>query len=280
MAWSTPQLWSSISFTLTKPPKNKGLNVILFINDWLERSRSLPLDVWVHDDRHLISREHYGPIIDALNQHSGRWHTLCLYLYYPSFFGLFCGTSPPSNLRSLHLISIYYWEKAVHFRMDSRPSPTRLTIDNFQALNIDIVWDNLRYLKAWDTGLDSCLEVIQRAPHLQSCSLLANFGRISSPLPTTIVRHMYLRELELFDFPAGKLIEFLNLMELPSLEEYRYDYHDPEFDGGDIAAGLVSLLNRSGCHLKCSNWSCASKPQLWKIYKSCSTPYHTSKNSI
>lgn len=133
--------------------------------------------------------------------------------------------------------------------MDSRPSPTHLTIEKFQVL-IDIVWENLEYLKVWDTSIDSCIELIQRAPHLQSCSL-SDLGKNSSALPTTIVRHMHLRKLELFGFPAGRLIEFLNLMKLPSLEEYRYQYYYSQFyDEGDIAASLVSLLNRSGCHLK------------------------------
>ena len=107
LAWSTPQLWSTISISLTEPPKSKGLKAIVFINDWLQRSRTLPLDLWVRDygrPERPISPEHYGPIIDALNQHSGRWHTLYLRLTTRSFFGLFCGTFTPSNLRSLHLI--------------------------------------------------------------------------------------------------------------------------------------------------------------------------------
>ena len=247
LAWSTPQLWSTISFTLAKPPKKKT-PLLQFINDWLQRSRSLPLDVWVYDYRGYerpMSREQCGPIIEVLNQHSGRWHALYLFLSAPSFSHLFCGTSPPSNLRSLELIN-HDESELPTFRMNSRPNPTHLTIENFPIWNIDIVWDSLKHFKAWGMTLDESMGLMQRAPHLQSCSLSIYLGRASFPLPTTIVRHIGLRKLELFESQFYKLIKFLNLIELPSLEEYHY-----QSDKGDIMAdSVVSLLNRSGSRLK------------------------------
>jgi hypothetical protein len=280
LARSTPQLWSTISFNLVKPPKRKTA-LPQFIDDWLQRSRSLPLDLWIYDSGRDEGplQAHSGPIIDALNQHSGRWRTLYLRLSTPSFFGLFCGTSPPSNLRSLQLIPTFEWEEQFHlptFRMNSRPSPTRLIINNFPVLNIDIMWDKLEYLLVWDTTFDGCIELMQRASYLQSCSLSMELFRTSSPHSTGIVRHLCLRKLDLFDFPVDVLIHwFLNLMELPSLKEYHYDSDQDDI----LADSLVSLLNRSGCRLQVLKLQLGGETQLWKISTSCSMPYHTSKNS-
>jgi hypothetical protein len=129
LAWSTPQLWSTISFTLPKLPKRKNLKTLLFINDWLQCSRSLPLDLWVYDyggDKCPISREQYGQITDALNQPSGRWHALYLRVTKPAFFRLFGGTCP-SNIRTLQLITDFDQRESPTFIMNSRPSPTHLS---------------------------------------------------------------------------------------------------------------------------------------------------------
>ena len=255
LALSTPQLWSTISFTLTKPRKwTRNEAFLQFINDWLQRSRSLPLDLWVYDYRgngRPLSQAQYLPIIDALNQHSGRWRTLHLSLRTPSFFHLFCGASPPSNLRSLQLIAWRGSDFSTTFRMHSRPSPTHLTIDTFFMLDLDIMWDSLKHLtlRAWTTNFDKCIGIMQQAPQLESYSLSTYSGTVISPLSKPIVRHMYLRKLKLFncsDCSLRFLTEFLNLMELPSLEEYYYQSQE-----GDILAdSVISLLNRSGSHLK------------------------------
>ena len=132
--------------------------------------------------------------------------------------------------------------------MNSRPSPTHLTIEKFPVLNIDIMWDSLKRIKAWGTNFSGCMELMKRVPHLQSCSLSMYFG--TSPLlPTTGFRHMHLRKLELFESPIYTLMVFLGLIELPSLEEY--GYHSNQ--GYILANSVVSLLNRSGCCLKVLN---------------------------
>ena len=49
VARSTPQLWSTISFTLVKE-KTNTLPPLRFINDWLQLSGSLPLNLWIIED--------------------------------------------------------------------------------------------------------------------------------------------------------------------------------------------------------------------------------------
>ncbi|KIM35611.1 hypothetical protein M413DRAFT_32372 [Hebeloma cylindrosporum] len=260
LALSTPRLWSTISFTLSKPPpKAKNLEALLqLIEDWLHRSRSTPLKLWVF--KHIgreppLSEEQCGPIIDALNRHSGRWHTLCLALTNPSLFRLFCGTSPPSNLRRLHLTSPNRGKPPI-FKMNSRPSPIHLGIQNMSISNIDVIWENVQslYLKASHRSLDfnACIELMQRAPSLKFCSLVSTnmtSGISTTHLPQTpqtIVKHTRLRKLELLSCcPVDTLSRFLDSMELPSLEELHY-----QGDTDILAKSVVSLINRSGIPLK------------------------------
>ncbi|KIM43004.1 hypothetical protein M413DRAFT_443818 [Hebeloma cylindrosporum] len=253
VAWSTPQLWTTISFTLAKPPKKIQVkDVLQIVNDWLRRSHSLPLDIFVYNysgDKRPISQAQCGPIINALNQQSGRWNELYLGLANPSFYRLFCGASAstPTTLRSLHLETVFSNFSSPTFKMKSRPSPKHLFVKMFPLSNIDIMWDKLETFNAWLTNLISCIEVMERASHLHTCSLSAILtSGNSSMLPTTVVRHTRLRKLELFKSPVSVLIEFLKILELPSLEDYFYQSEE-----GDILANsLVALLNRSVCHLK------------------------------
>jgi hypothetical protein len=85
LARSTPELWSTPSFTLMKPTKAQGLPLLQVITDWLLLSGNLPLTLRVFDHKGIepVSRGRCEPVIDALNRHSGRWHEVFLWLPHP-----------------------------------------------------------------------------------------------------------------------------------------------------------------------------------------------------
>ena len=163
----------------------------------------------------------------------------------PSFSAVLPSQQPPQPSNQV---------QPKRFRMSSRPNLTHLTIQNISLSNIDIVWDNLKYLKASHPprlDLDRCMELMQQVPLLKYCSLSMYFNlsrNIPLKVPKTTVKYMRLRKLELrvCHFPIDKLIEFLNLMELPSFEEY----HCQSNEGDILAESIVSLINKSGSRLK------------------------------
>jgi hypothetical protein len=251
LARSTPQLWSTLSFTLDK---QTGIQSLPQIHDWLQLSGSLPLSFYIFNDREtkLAAQEIYDPVIDALNQHSGRWHKAVLHL--PTyFFNRFFGASPPYNLWDLQLVntSILNNSRVISpiFRMNSQPSPTCLTITRLPVLRIDIGWDNLTSLTIDTATTVECIEVIRRAPLLESCSL-SNIepARGDLSISTIIVRHIRLRELNVSSTDGEFLTSFMDAMEFPSLEEFafisEYDWICLDTDS------LISLINRSGSSLK------------------------------
>ena len=95
LARSTPELWSTLSFSLGKPTKPDCLSQLQAVGDWLQLSGGLPLTlrVFKHFRSGPLSQEECDPIIDILNQHSEHWHKLFVYLP-ANLFHLFFGTSP------------------------------------------------------------------------------------------------------------------------------------------------------------------------------------------
>ena len=193
MAHSTPRLWTTLSFTLEKPTE---IPILQAINNWLQLSDNLPLTICIF---HYIQRQYFKqacaspeicePVIDALNQHSGRWGQVVLSLP-PRYFSRFCGTSPLSHLYDLRVINcgplLNINAVSPIFRMNSKPSPTNLTIQNFRLSAIDIGWSNLTTLVIGGMTINERMEVIQRAPLLESCTLLDFSPFTHRSIPKTI----------------------------------------------------------------------------------------------
>ena len=252
LARSMPQLWSTVSFTLAKQRTRKKLvlHPLQFINDWLQLSGSLPLTLCiVYHTASVFHRETCRPIVDALNQHSGRWRKASLHVD-KHLLSYFRGTSPPSNLHDLE-IGLQYDDDAptAYFSMNSRPSPTRLTIQAFRLSAIDVAWGNVTCLTLKWMLPDECIKAIKLVPLLESCTLseldLLRDGHSETFHSQQVFQHIRLRKLFLKETEVDTLIVFNQAMEFPSLEELSYEAED------DFAAqSLISLLNRSGDRLK------------------------------
>jgi hypothetical protein len=247
LARSTPELWSTVSFSLAKPTKPPGPSQLEAVSDWLQLSGDVPLTLhvfkyWGPDS---ISQEAgCNPVIDILNEHSGRWHELLLDI--PArFFPRFCGTYPPNRLCNLH-VKMGYHGPAPTFKMRSRPSPTNLTIFYFPISTLDINWDNLTILRMTLTAFDGCIEAIQQAPLLEVCSITLCRINFLPSIPNITVRHMRLRTLKLFGFPSELLCGLLDVLDLPSLQAYHHQTLNLELSIDNV----ISFLNRSGMDLK------------------------------
>jgi hypothetical protein len=250
LARSTPELWSTVSFSLAKPTKPPGPSQLEAVSNWLQLSCDVPLTLHVFEYWGVdsVSREGCNPVIDVLNQHSRRWEKLLLYISV-SLFPRFCGTSPPSRLCDLHIIGGHYgrhYGPAPPFKMCSRPSPTHLTISYFTISTLDIKWDNLTFLKMTLTAFDGCIEAIQQAPLLEMCSITLCCMNFLPSIPKVTLRHMRLRTLKLFRFPVEPLCGFLDVLDLPFLQAYHHQTLNLELSIDNV----ISFLNRSGMDLK------------------------------
>ena len=101
LARSTPALWTRLAFTLSRASKVMRALPDL-IADWLQRSGGLPLTLGVSSCTIYSDppRDRHVSVIDALNQHSGRWSQVEFKLP-PNYVSHLCGSSPPKYLRNL-----------------------------------------------------------------------------------------------------------------------------------------------------------------------------------
>ncbi|KIM38133.1 hypothetical protein M413DRAFT_246699 [Hebeloma cylindrosporum] len=248
LARSTPRLWTTLSFNLAKPTK-----VPLFeaVRDWLVLSGGLSLNIWIcgYKGENPVSQEMYGPVIDALNQHSGRWQKLFLFMPAP-FLRHFHGSSAPSILYDLYVNNCPVREvdgSLPTFRMNFKPSPTNLTICNIRLSVNDIGWDNLTSLSMEGMAFNECIMAIRHAPLLESCTM----GEIASDqgdlsIPGTKLRHPRLRTLDLRFVREDLFIDLLHLMECPTLEVFRSESRLSHV----MVDSLLSFLNHSVSRLK------------------------------
>jgi hypothetical protein len=186
--------------------------------------------------------------MNALNQHSGRWHEVTFAL--PSvYLRRLCGTSPPKNLQNLSISDTVYANAAntsLRFTMNTRPGPIKFTADTIPLKAVDIAWDRLVQLDVRSTSLDGVLQVIRDAPLLEICSLSWMFPPTDVfPTSETIVRHQHLRTLKLLWSQNTVYTKFIDSLELPSLESWRF-----ESEENLITVDAISFLKRSGSGLK------------------------------
>ena len=254
LARSTPALWTRLVFTLPNSTIMEALPHL--VADWLERSGALPLTLKVSfyamygdppPDRH-------ASVIDALNQHSGRWCDVEFIL--PSdYVGRLYGSSPPEKIRDLSISADDEDENNIPltFRMNARPSPTKFKIWGFLLDAVDVSWNNLIHLDLNRTTLDGVLQVVRNAPLLEICSL----SFISPPIddcriPEIIIRHPYIRTLQLFFIEeTGVFQKIINSLELPSLESWSVEL--VELEESVVVDIMILFLKRSGCGLKTLN---------------------------
>jgi hypothetical protein len=219
LAWTTPELWTSLY--IGSHNRDRAQLVL----EWLERSASLPLTIrlgtYGEDDA-----DH--EVINNLNKHSARWHDMYFDLPASCLHHL-SGLSQENILRRLvlsHRASFYPdGSRFSIFSMKSKPSPTDLTLISVGLPYVDIIWNNLTVASVNDIGVDDCLELIRRAPLLETLRLEAiNPSSDVFPIPSTRIVHPHLHALELLGIKEETVVtSILDLLCLPSLEQWIHD---------------------------------------------------------
>ncbi|KIM37258.1 hypothetical protein M413DRAFT_30986 [Hebeloma cylindrosporum] len=181
-------------------------------------------------------------IIEVPNLHSDRWKNLHLFVGGDILERL-CGSTQPMQLFCLELANSGIRLPSQKFVMKSTPSPKRLMLRDFSLTSIDIGWDNVTYADLRLLRQSDWLEILRRAPALEYC-LITSWDIITIRFDTHIL-HSRLRSLDY----SSKTTGFLEAINVPSLEEWT---HNALCSPLPVSI-MVSLLERSGCHLKILN---------------------------
>ena len=264
LAWATPDLWDTL-YVRISPLQGHALVQWLpgLVLQWLSRSGMLPLTIFFSYSERSEESDSYDSsdestlepvadlVIEVINLHSGRWQNLHLDVG-GDIPERFCGSIEPNQLHFLELRIDGRRSPTQKFIMNSKPSPTQLSLTNFPPTRIDIGWDNVTRATLCDLTADECLEVLRRTPAVEYClaklwhDATVNFG-------TTILPHLHS-----LDISSGGP-NFLDAINVPSLEEWIY-----HTCGNPLpVTAMLSLLQRSGCCLKILNLENINAPSQY-----------------
>lgn len=253
LAWATPQLWSSLRIGLRSGSYGFRRNSEVLpelVTEWLERSANLPLTIDFNTNLLENSGDNaYSEVIDALNNHSARWHEIHFDVSARLLRRL-CGSSQRNILQKLalsHLTRTTQTEpNAYDFSMICKPSPTHLTLSNFSVHSVDILWSSITVASLRAIGIDECIELLRRSPHLESLALIEI--RSSSgvfPIPDTRISCPHLQSLELSDISDEITVDMiLDSIHVPALEKWTQDRCPLSLDG------MLSIARSSSFCLK------------------------------
>ena len=202
-------------------------------------------------DLNIIEDEVYLPVIEILNRHSSRWHVLHVAL--PSrYLHRLCGSIGGNILQHLDLRpsesrDVYI---AKPFSMKCKPSPMHLTLAKYYLANVDILWNCLTTATLEYIAVDQCLELMRRAPLLETLSLLRVIHPSDVfPIPTARITLPRLRALEIwitFTVPGTLMSKILDSMCAPSLEHWEHRV----WENISSPSSMVSFIGQSSFSLK------------------------------
>jgi len=250
LAWATPELWTSLHIELRLNRNHEALPRL--VNEWLERSGTLPLTIeFVAGSGRIPGDEVYPEVINILNDHSARWRDVHFRLPPPHLNRL-CGSFPGNILRRLVLSgpTHSYWDlpdaSDLTSSMKSKPCPTHLTLRAFSIISVDVFWNFITVASLNMIGADECTEFLRRCPLLESLVLSRiNLSSGAFPCSKTRIHCLHLRSFELSKiFHELMVTEILNSMCLPALERWTQWYTPFVLDS------MISLARCSSFCLK------------------------------
>jgi len=225
IAWSTPQLWSSISLYLS--PKSFSSNLRI-AQEWLSRSGQLPLSISLFMRNFSISTDDLLPITHLFNKYAGRWQ----HLEFLSIPHSILSKLKPNGLSlhgptTLHTINIYFvdrdrWGGLSPIFQGLSPTVVELSFVPFPSMGI--CWSRVTRVYASGFSVGACIELIQHAPLLTDCKFVEVTSEQEEyllPRGNTIQTSLNSLFVELVD---SKIDTFLHHFSLPSLQELHLDY--------------------------------------------------------
>ena len=260
IAWSTPNLWSSISIIINFNPQRLSQQTLL-AEEWLARSGQRELSIQVHSQGHHIDDVMEDteidylvflmrPLIGVLVQYSYRWKSLDLLL--PTC--LFNYIIPPNNNAPLlERLKVEPPPKGSSrpgdaLRFNLTPLLQRVDIRDLKLKILEVQWDILTHFSGVGMSVDECLEVFRRTRRLQHCRF-AKIGPNESEFPTPLNEDWILvwtvQRLQLNHRHNFGRSYLFNTLTLPSLTSLQYEGNRERLP----VAALSIFITRSRCAL-------------------------------
>lgn len=248
IAFSTPQLWSSLTLTLHF---NRLQEELERLNVWLARSR----DCLVHIRLRCASDSFSGqdlwadnpPLsaVEAIARHCQRWEDV--YLVLPmaclSHLNQIRGRVPV--LRKLTLFRHGHSPLLEHLGLpiDAFADSPRLedvSLFGISLSSITLPWDQLVGFRGYDLWEDEIMSILKQSPHLLRCTFRAYLGDRVLSYPALPLQH-HLHSLSISEHSG-----YTKYLTLPTLQKIKLKADDWCWN----PRNMISLLTRSHCSLE------------------------------
>ncbi|KAG6816754.1 hypothetical protein H0H87_003149 [Tephrocybe sp. NHM501043] len=167
-------------------------------------------------------------ILDILLQHSYHWKNMYFFLPITAYAALFPARGKLPSLAELSLGTHepFASPDPILDVFEDAPNLRSLECVNLHPYLFKFPWENLSHIPIMTVTIDDSLDILRRAPHLESGSFIYNtedYKEWSSPSPKPL-RHEHLKELALLSPTWNEVIEtqdlFINLT-APHLQSLR-----------------------------------------------------------
>ncbi|KAF9481279.1 hypothetical protein BDN70DRAFT_975475 [Pholiota conissans] len=240
VAWSTPQLWATISIDIEQITRH----ILRLLTGWLERSGSLPLRIGIYHPDHSdnLNRSILTKIFNILQKHRSRWLYLELVGIALHSYPSLCADIPKASI--LETLKIIECVERSPLSLGGVENLKTLTARSTEVVNIK--WSVLTHLEISFRSLDAFFEMISLATSLKHCtfSFLNRSGdddEFIGPFNPLVLRHEQLVYLELLHWTMAQDV-VLSRLQLPSLQHLLGRW--------DELSSVLELVSRSSCELK------------------------------
>jgi hypothetical protein len=255
IAQSNPFLWSTIPIVLGTPSTSDP-NWVVFVYDWIQRSRNSPLNLHISiydndgsedDTEEDELEEQLNDVLAVMAQCPNEWQSLSLEIPI-SFLKIFHDgdndfKSHLLTVRRLRIICAIEWDDSddIDEPVPQKMSPESIKICGVPFKSLPISCNHLTFAKlvAWD--LEDIAQLFQHASQMVCCGISwPHRGASDFAMPPII--HRMLQTLRLRHSHQGTPM-LLDSLTLPCLRAIETDIDIM------VTALLPSLLRRSSCPL-------------------------------
>lgn len=262
VAWSTPQLWSSIHLELTTQTIERDAPAA---KAWFSRSGRYPLSIILGSRSDTFAPNAHIVLNDVL-RHCDRWRDVALILPYTllTHFSVVKGRLP--LLENLLISNTEFsWPYSMDaFQQAPRLRRMELELNDAIPRSIEVPWHALTKLITGSECSEPSvvLELLSKCSNLEECELTCVRDWDDFPSRDEPVQLLHLRTLNIGTDRISSYI-FDNLT-LPALREIHVMLHPDELyeydeDGGafwECRPNFISLLSRSRCSIQILSLEC------------------------
>ena len=249
-AIANPKLWSRLFLELTSPSFTSSSHRSLttspsscisqknMVETWLARSGACPLTVYVLWEGSPDPLSFTHPVLDALVDHSTRWHTMYFYLPFPAFrsfsrvrnrLPILTELSLGMNDRDM-ISGVTPGEVNKVDMFENAPRLRSLECVNFSPIMSKFPWNQLQDIPLLAVTIDEALDILRRAKRLVKVKFIfvdVGNSNATSPFANSItalrryIDHNHLRCFTLMTPPWNEIISLRPLfphLAFPQLE--------------------------------------------------------------